>query len=107
MKVIKFHKDLVPLVLSGEKKSTWRLFDDKDLSLGDEIELREFGVSNPFAKAKILKVVVKQFKDLTNIDKIGHEQYINDDEMYRTYSGYYKTEVDSESEVKIVWFELT
>ena len=47
MKVLKFREYLVPLVLSGEKDSTWRLFDDKDLSVGDEIELQVF-VSNKY-----------------------------------------------------------
>lgn len=106
MKAIKFHKDLVPLVLSGYKSSTWRLFDEKNLSPGDDIELREFSVDAPFAHAKISKVIVKQFKDLTSEDKIGHEEYTNDEEMYKTYSGYYKTNVGPESEVKIIWFEL-
>ena len=35
MKLVKFRDYLVPLVLSGEKDSTWRLFDDKGLSEGD------------------------------------------------------------------------
>jgi len=53
MKTVKFRDYLVPLVLSGGKTSTWRLFDDKDLSVGDEIELREFGADIGFAYAQI------------------------------------------------------
>jgi hypothetical protein len=54
MKIVKFRDYLVPLVLSGEKTSTWRLFDDKNLSAEDEIELREFGKDISFGITNIL-----------------------------------------------------
>jgi hypothetical protein len=106
MKIVKFRDYLVPLVLSGEKTSTWRLFDDKNLSIGDEIELREFGKENSFAKAKITKVIEKAFKDLSEDDKQGHEKFSSDGEMYAAYTGYYDTKVGPDSIVKIIWFEL-
>lgn len=106
MKVVKFRDYLVSLIVSGKKNSTWRLFDDKDLSKDDEIELREFGKEKSFARAKITKVVEKAFKDLTAEDKQGHEKFVNDEEMYKTYSDYYKTKVGPETNVKIIWFEL-
>lgn len=106
MKLVKFRDYLVPLVLSGEKNSTWRLFDDKNLSKDDVIELREFGKNTSFAKAKIIHVIEKPFKDLTDSDKIGHEVFENDRTMYETYSGYYNTLVDGNTKVKIIWFEL-
>ena len=107
MKLVKFRDYLVPLVLSGQKNSTWRLFDDKNLSVGDDIELREFGKDDSFASAKIIKVIEKPFGELTDDDKEGHETFSNDEEMYKTYSGYYNTDVTSDTNVKIIWFELT
>jgi hypothetical protein len=106
MKLVKFRDNLVPLVLSGEKTSTWRLFDDKHLSVDDEIELREFSKENSFAKAKIIKVIEKAFKDLSEDDKQGHEKFSSDKQMYETYTGYYNTKVGPDSIVKIIWFEL-
>ena len=106
MKVLKFQADLVPLVLSGQKTSTWRLFDDKNLTVGDEIELREFGVDSSFARAVIERVVEKPFGKLTTDDKKGHEGYTNDRQMYETYTKYYKTPVGPHTTVKIVWFSL-
>lgn len=106
MKLLKFQDSLVPLVLSGEKNSTWRLFDDKQLSADDEIELREFGKETSFAKAKIVRVIEKAFKDLTEDDRQGHEKFSNDREMYETYSGYYNTNVGPNTIVKIIWFKL-
>jgi hypothetical protein len=106
MKRLNFQSNLVPLVLSGQKNSTWRLFDDKGLSEGDEIELKEFG-KEVFAEAKITKVVEKSFKELDADDKKGHESYTDDEEMYSTYSNYYQIEVGPDTNLKIVWFELT
>jgi len=36
MKKLKFEPNLVPKILSGEKTSIWRLFDDKDLNLSQK-----------------------------------------------------------------------
>lgn len=106
MKTIKFRDYLVPLVLSGKKISTWRLFDDKDLSAGDVVELQVFVTKEVFAKARIERVVVKPFKMLNTQDKAGHESFASDLEMYKTYSEYYQVKVDGDTPVKIIWFEL-
>lgn len=105
MKVVKFRDYLVPLILNGTKNSTCRLFDDKNLSVGDEIELKEFNKNDSFAKAKILRVVEKQLSQLTDDDKAGHEQHSSSEEMYETFSGYYNTSVGPETIVKIIWFD--
>lgn len=102
MKLVKFRDYLVQLVLSGENNSTWRIFDDKNLSVNHEIELREFGKDESFATAKITKVVEKPFGDLTKADKEGHEKYIYDEEMYNTFSCYYNIGVNASTKVKII-----
>lgn len=106
MKTAKFRDYLVPLVLSGEKDSTWRLFDDKDFRVGDTVELLEFVTKKPFAVAEITEVIEKPFKDLTDEDKAGHETFAGDEEMYATYSEYYKTAVGPETTVKVIRFKL-
>ena len=60
MKIIKFAAALVPLVLSGEKNVTWRLFDDKNLSVGDDLEFINRDTGKVFGYAKILKVWEKK-----------------------------------------------
>jgi hypothetical protein len=106
MKILKFHRTLVPLILSGEKNSTWRLFDDKNLSAGDVILLQESGRDHLFAKARIVEIVEKSFKELTPRDKAGHESFNSDEEMYETYSVYYATEVGPDTTVKIIRYYL-
>ena len=106
MKVIKFQANFVPLVLSGEKTITWRLFDDKELAEGDIVELKQFGEKTAFATARLIKVTEKPFKQLGLEDRNGHEVYESDEEMYRVFSGYYKKPVGPETMLKIIWFEL-
>lgn len=106
MKNLKFRKNLVPLVLSGQKTSTWRLFDDKNLSVGDKVELLVFVTKELFGKAIITEVITKPFRNLSEADKDGHEGFANDKEMYATYSKYYDCKVDGDTELKIIRFEL-
>ncbi len=106
MKIVKFRSYLIPLVLSGEKNSTWRLFDDKNLTVGDVIELREFITLRHFANAQITKVIEKSFVDLDAQDKLGHETFESNEEMYKTYSKYYQTDVGPSTTVKVIWFDL-
>lgn len=96
----------MPLVLSGEKTSTWRLFDDKNISVGDKVNLQEFVTNRSFGDAAIVEVVEKSFGDLTADDKKGHESFKTDEEMYQTYSKYYKTRVNENTLLKIIRFRL-
>jgi len=106
MKSLKFRSNLVPMVLSGEKTATRRLFDDKDLKEGDAVDLLEFVTNRHFGSATITEIIAKPLAELTEADKAGHETFASDEEMYRTYSTYYKTEVTPETLVKIIRFTL-
>jgi hypothetical protein len=106
MKTLKFRSYLVPLVLSGQKNATWRLFDDKDLQEGNEVELLEFVTNRHFADATITKITEKPLGELTEEDKQGHEGFSSDEEMYKTYETYYKQPVGPKTLVKIIWFNL-
>lgn len=65
MKTLKFAPDLVSLVLSGDKTSTWRVFDDKNLEVGDELLFLNKETGEEFAKALITAVRVKCLGDIT------------------------------------------
>ncbi|MDD4333021.1 MAG: ASCH domain-containing protein [Patescibacteria group bacterium] len=106
MKTLKFDDKLVELILRGEKTNTWRLFDDKDLTVGDQLILINKQTKEEFAKAKIVFVVEKKIKDLNDDDWQGHERFASDEIMYKTYSEYYKREITGEDLVKIIIFEL-
>lgn len=105
-KTLKFAPDLVPLILNGEKDCTWRLWDDKDLKVGDEVDLIARPELTVFARAKITSVSNKTMAELTIEDKIGHESFVDDDEMYEVYASYYQRPVKPDSPVTVYRFEL-
>ena len=90
MKVIKFRESLSKLILAGEKNTTWRLFDDKDLQQGDIVSLVIWETNEVFAKAKLTTVYTKELGKLEEVDWEGHERYSSDGEMYKTFEKYYQ-----------------
>ena len=106
MKTLKFRKKLSELILTNNKNTTWRLFDDKDLSVGDEVSFLVWETGDEFARVRVIKVNETVFGKLTDEDWDGHEKYNSEEEMYETYKKYYNREVDADSPVKIIKFEL-
>lgn len=107
MKMLKFAENLVPLVLSGEKTSTWRLFDDKDLQKGDELSLIDRATGQEFTKARIISVREKTLGRIDDDDfDDGHERYRSKEEMIQAYRSYYGDKVTEDTVVKLVDFEL-
>lgn len=104
-KSIKFRDHLVKLVMSGEKDATWRLFDDKELSEGDVIDLVNWNTKEVFGEAKLTKVYEKKLGDVEESDFDGHEKYQSEEEMYKTYRTYYGDKVGPETVVKIIRFK--
>ena len=105
-KTLKFMPHLADLVLSGEKTTTWRLFDDKNLTKGDIITLIRRPELTPFAQAEIVSVVEKPLGEMAGEVLEGHEKYASNKEMYQDYSRYYAKPVDGSTLVKIVKFKL-
>lgn len=105
MKTIKFEKSLVSLVLSGEN-STWRMFDDKDLSIGDELSLVNKETGEEFGKAKIKDIIIKKFKDIDEGDFKGHEKFSSLENMENKYREYYGDKFSINEDVKMIEVDL-
>jgi ribonuclease HI len=112
MKTIKLDHQLAEDVKNGKKHSTWRLFDDKDLSVDDRVVLvdkvdpRDRNSWVAFGEAIITRVVEKHLGDIGNDDYDGHERFDSPEEMLRTYQGYYGDSVSFKTPVKIVRFDF-
>ena len=61
IKTLKFKGYLVPKILDGSKIITWRLFDDKDLQVGDMLLFTNSASGKEFAKAEIVGVREKNY----------------------------------------------
>ena len=106
MKTLKFRLNLIPLILSGEKTSTWRLFDDKDLQVGDTVELINWDTKEVFRNAELTEVREKPLGEINDDDFEGHEKFESEEVMYETYRKYYGYKVGKNTIVKIIKFEL-
>ena len=107
MKTLKFRSVLAEMILRGEKKTTFRLFDDKDIRAGDELELVNWATKQPFGKAVVLEAYDKEFEQLEEADFVGHEKYMSKEQMYATFREFYGDRVVPETVVRIVRFRMT
>lgn len=105
-KTLKFRDRLVKLILNGEKDITWRLFDEKNLSIGDEIDLINWNTKDKFGEAIITEIWEKRMEDIEEKDFEGHEKFSGKEEMYDTYTTYYGRKVDEKTVVKVIRFKL-
>lgn len=113
MKTLKLDHNLALAVVAGTKTSTWRLFDDKDISVNDEVQLID--KLNPddrnswsvIGTARVTQVTEKRMADLSEADLTGHADYKSVEEMYKTFSGYYNTTVGPDTVVKMIHFKFS
>ena|GEM_PF-1237518 len=106
MKMMKFRKYLSEMILRGEKTTTWRLFDDKNLTKGDRVTFMVKETLEPFATAVLTDVRETTLGELTEEDWMGHERFETEQEMYDTYMQYYDRPVDAGTAVKIIRFKI-
>ncbi len=110
MKTLKLDHELAQAVLAGEKHATWRVNDEKDLSVNDDVELidkvnpSDMGTWQVIGHARIDQVTEKRLGDLTDADLEGHEQYESKEVMYEALRGYYGPSIGPETPAKLIWF---
>lgn len=106
IKTLKFKNHLINKILDGFRSSTWRLFDDKNLQIGDELHFLSSDTGKKFAKARIEAIKIKKMGELQEADFEGHEKYKDQDDMLKHYRGYYGDKVTLDTEVKMIKFRL-
>lgn len=112
LKALKLQHELAKQVLSGEKTSTWRLKDDKNLSVNDEIEfIDKVDPEKPetwekIGQARINTVTEKRLGDLKSDDYNGHEYYESQEAMLQQFKKYYGDDVTLDSPVKMIDFSF-
>ena len=111
MKTIKLEHELAEQVKNGTKHSTWRLFDEKDLSVDDRVVIvdkvkRDSDTWVATGEAVITRVVEKHLGEIGKDDYDGHRVYDSPDDMLKTFQGYYGDSVTFKTPVKIIYFEF-
>jgi hypothetical protein len=107
MKTLKFAPELCEQIIARIKTSTWRLFDDKDLTVGDEINFVNKATLESFGTGEITQLYTKTLGTLEESDWIGHERFDSEEAMYSTYKTFYGDRVTPETEVKIIHFTFS
>lgn len=112
MKTLKFDHNQAELIKKGEKSSTWRLFDDKDLKVNDNISILDKVDPNKpetwlsIGIARITEIVEKRLEDIAERDMTGHENFSTKKDMINTYRAYYGDTVSGTTPVKIIYFDF-
>lgn len=105
MKTIKFRSDFIESILNRGKTTTWRLFDDKDFQIGDEVEFINWESKEKFAEAMITDMQIKLVKELAEEELLAHG-YLTLEEMIKSHNEYYDNKVNFNTEVKLLSFKL-
>ena len=106
MKQLKFKSHLIEKILDGNKTVTWRLFDDKDLKVGDWIKFINSDTGEVFAKAEITEVKEKTLGQIKDSDYVDHIKFKNQEDMVKHYKNLYGEKVTLDMVVKMVKFKL-
>ncbi len=113
MKKLKLDHDLAELVVKGIKTNTWRLFDDKDLSVNDRVILVDkVDPNNPetwkdIGVATIDNITQKRLEDITENDEKEHGKIESREALLNTYQKYYGQGVTWDTPVKIIHFRFS
>ncbi|MEK7631094.1 MAG: ASCH domain-containing protein [Patescibacteria group bacterium] len=105
MKTLKFRDFKAKMILEGTKTSSLRLFDDKNLTKGDELELTNSDTGETFARVDITEVIEKPLSKVNADDLVGHEPFKDYDDMYQTLKKYYPN-ISDDTPAKIVRFKI-
>lgn len=100
------------MIMDGNKTTTWRLYDDKDLSVNDDIKIidkvepSDDNTWKVIGKAKIDTILEKRLGDITKEDSAGHQAFASQEDMLSHYRHMYGERVGLETPVKIVHFQF-
>jgi hypothetical protein len=82
------------------------LFDDKDLTEEDVVELWNKETLEKFATARLTSVVEKKLSELNDSDMEGHNPYATEAEMFNELQKYYQDKIGPDTRVKVIRFDL-
>jgi ribonuclease HI len=106
MKTLKFSSERVVPILVGTKRTTWRLLDDKNLSVDDEVEFINSATGEAFGIGRITQVTIKRLGDVDLTSDETEETYRDQQDLLGAFKTYYGNDINLDTHVKIVHFEF-
>lgn len=113
MKVLKLNHAEAEKIVAGERTSTIRLFDDKDIRVNDEIELldkvdpHDRSSWRPIGIAKVTAVLEKLFGQLSIEDLKSESFGLTLRDAEKRLKSYYGEGITTETPIKFIQFEFT
>ncbi len=111
MKKLKLDHALAELVTSGQVSSTWRLYDDKDLAVNDQVLLidkvnpQKPNTWKTIGVATIDSMSERRLGGIEN-DELRTHGFQSRNDMLETYHLYYGSNVDLRTPVKMINFHF-
>jgi ribonuclease HI len=112
MKTLKLDHTLAQMVKNGAKTATWRIYDDKDIRVNDEIELidkvkpADPSTWQSIGTARVDVVLEKRLGEISPQDTEGHNDYPSREVMLSDFQKYYGPQVTFDTPVKVIHFTL-
>ncbi len=112
VKLLKVSHKIAKLIYSGQKNNTWRINDEKNVSVGDVVGIID--KVNPgdrtswriIGMGRVNEVLQKRLLDIEPGDLGAGEDFASKDEMYKTFRQYYGGDVNEQTPVKIITFDF-
>jgi ribonuclease HI len=112
MKALKLEHRYAQLVLSGQVQSTFRLYDDKDLTVNDEIQLIDQvdrdkpATWQPIGVGIIDQILEKKIADITNEEIVQMIHTQSRQELLNAIHRFYGGQIDETVPVKLIRFKF-
>ncbi|MDA2922228.1 hypothetical protein MYX07_03095 [Patescibacteria group bacterium AH-259-L07] len=98
-KTLKFPSHFKESILARDKGATTRLFDEKNISVGDTIDFLDRDTGDRFATVKATKVYEKPFQEAM--------QDAHDIQgMYDQYESYHQRKIQPDTPMKFIYHEI-
>ncbi len=113
MKTLKFNHQMAELIRQGKKTVTWRVNDEKNISIDDEViiidkvDKQDVNSWRIIGTARISEILAKHLGEIEEDELGGHEEYASKEEMVNTFQQYYGPDINEHTAVKIIHFHFT
>jgi ribonuclease HI len=113
MKTLKFNHKQSELIRHGMKTVTWRVNDEKNLSVDDEVlvidkvDKKNVKTWQIIGIAKINQILAKHLGEIEGDELGGPEEYGSKEERIKMFKEYYGNDINELTPVKIIHFDFT
>ncbi len=112
MKLVKVSHKIAQLISSGQKNSTWRINDEKNISIDDKIGIvdkvdpESTNTWMIIGWGRVNQVLQKRLSDIKPGDLGTGEDFSSPEKMLKTFRKYYGQDINDNTSVKIITFDF-